>query len=218
MVVGAIATGEPIAVGAAVLIAIGLIAATASSLVNTLRCYERGLVKRTLFGRERKFAYSEANVLVYQVTRVVSVYAQTNVRLEVVPAKPHRKIRLFGPYPEGIEAFRDAVAAAIAKKMIDRLASETEIAWSGKVRLSREGVLFPKAKFIGSETVSIPFSDNPKASFERGRFHLAGKESALVLETGAPNFYSGYLAMELLRARCSSALSWLGHARRADLA
>src|SRR5438034_11203053 len=88
LVAGAIATGEPIAIGAAVLLLIAFVAATASSLVNTLRCYERGLVKKTLFG-EKQFAYSDVNVLTYQATRVVGIYAQTNVKVEVMLAKPH---------------------------------------------------------------------------------------------------------------------------------
>lgn len=199
LVAGAIATGEPIAVGAAVLLLIGFVAGAASSLVSVLRCHERGLVKRTLFG-EKQFAYSEVDVLVYQATRVVGIYAQTNVRVEVVPAKPHGKISLFGPYREGVEAFRDAVAAAVARKMLDRLASEPEITWTGKVSLSRQGVRFQKAKFVGTETVFIPFSENPEMNFDAGTFHLAGQEMGLNIDVGSPNFFPGYQVMRTLAA------------------
>ncbi len=199
LVVGSIATGEPLAIAGAVLIAIGFVAATASSLVNTLRCYEHGLVKKNLFG-VRQFAYSDVDVLTYQATRVVGVYAQTNFRLQVVPVKPHRKISLFGRYREGIEVFRDAVAAAVAKKMLDRLASEPEITWSGKVRLSRQGVHFQKPKFVGSEAVFIPFSENPQVGFDAGTFRLSGRDLVLRMDVGSPNFFPGYLAMQTLAA------------------
>jgi hypothetical protein len=210
-VIGALATREPLVVAAAVVIAVGLLVAAIASVIGRLRCYERGLTKRSLFG-ERQLAYADVDVFTYRATAVhyAGFHTRTTIRLRLVPAKPQRKVAftvvVAGGHEAQIQGLRENVAAIIAEKMLKRLQTETDVVWTDSARLSREGVRFKRRRFVGSEDTFLPFTAHPGATFENGSLLLTAPgsdKSVLKLETGGPNFFPGFELFHLLATRAS---------------
>lgn len=206
-VAGALALGEPLVLAAAGVLALGFVLVGIANAVGAHRCYESGLTKRSLLG-ERALAYADVEVLSYRSTAIhYSGYdARTNVWLEFLPAKPHKKVAFMVNVPAGheaqIESLRDKVAAVIAERMYKRMASESEVSWTSSVRLSRSGIRFHKSRLLGSGTeVFVSFAENPRFRFEDGTFVLVAadsEEAVLKIETALPNFYPGLVLFHSL--------------------
>jgi hypothetical protein len=216
LVAGAVATGEPLAVAGAVLIALGFLALGAANVASGhrgYRCHERGIARWSVFG-ERTLAYADVEVFQYQATAVLyaGVHTRTNVRLRFVPAGRRRGVEftvVLAPGQEApLERVRDLVAAVVAGRLADRLASEPEVPWTDSIRLSHDGIRYAQKKHFGLSTTEafVSFSERVNARIESGFCSLvapARKEVLFTIPTSAPNFFPGFALMCRLADRAT---------------
>ncbi|MCU0242453.1 MAG: hypothetical protein MUF51_08520 [Vicinamibacteria bacterium] len=164
-------------------------------------CHERGVVQRSLLG-QKELAYLAIEKISYSVTRHYhnGVYTGSAVALKLTPEGNGRAVKLsayaHGSVPE-IDYLREHVAALVADRLYARLASESEVPWTGTTTLSRAGVHYRTRKLVGKgEPALASFKDDLRYSIEDGSVHLfvpGAKKSVLDLSCSAENFFPGLI-------------------------
>jgi len=201
-------TGALVAILGATLIVGGLAAARGS-----LRCHQKGVVKRSLLG-ERVLRYADLEKLTYGATRHYhnGIYTGTNISMKLAPA-PGAKPIGFSTTTRGsesdLEMLREHVAGVIAERLHERLAHEAEVTWTGSVRLSPKGIRFPRRKLLGKGPETFAEYADLRYSIDSGTFHLftpGEKSSVLDLSCSVENFYPGFALLSRLASEAQEGL------------
>jgi hypothetical protein len=173
------------------------------------RCYERGVVHVTMFGR-RELRDNEVGAVAYCAVRQYtnSIYSGTRFTLSLVPLEArkqksvHYTVMRQSPDSE-IERLRDRIAATIAERMQAEFSAGRPIAWTPHLRILQEGIAhFPlRLLFRARRPVIVPFESITWYCISRGRFRVwtsAVERSVITEETGDPNFFAGLALLENL--------------------
>lgn len=170
------------------------------------RFHERGVYFVGMF-RRGWLRYSGFNELTYEARPADA--GRTRVRLQIgTPAPKRYFLTVRDVVPRGqegpLEQVRDAVGPVVAEQLWRRLEQVPWVPWAGSVRLSREGVAFPRVRLSdGRELEFVPFFERPEAAFGPDGFTLREARSgeALVrLTTAEVNFYPGWVLFTWLSA------------------
>jgi hypothetical protein len=110
----------------------------------------------------------------------------------------------FAATQENHRLFLGRAAAAVADKLAGHLAGSAAaahgIAWVGGVRITREGIVYPRRRWHGREEPELaPFAEQLRVemSADAWRLYRAGRtKPSLVLNTAAWNFLPGLVLLE----------------------
>ncbi len=185
--------------------AVGAVLAVATFLgaFKGFRCYEKGIVSFSAFGR-RQLLFSEVERMSFQVKRLSrkSVYLVTVFKMRLSP-REGRTLTLTDRAHQrlsDLEKLQDRLAGMLADRLRDRIAYEGEAPWTDGVRLSREGVRFARRRRLGGDEETLAaFSQDLRFAIDRGRFELfvpEDRKPVLTLSCDAENFYPGFLLFQ----------------------
>jgi hypothetical protein len=212
VVVGVIMIGDSPGTGALVaVLGAALFVGALAAARGSLRCHQKGVVKRTLLG-ERVLRYADLEKLTYGATRHYhnGIYTGTTISMKLAPgtgAKPIGFSTTTRGSESDLEMLREHVAGVIAQRLYERLAHESEVAWTGSVRLSAKGIRFPRRKLLGKGPETFAEYADLRYSIDSGTFHLftpGEKSSVLDLSCSAENFYPGFVLLGRLASEAEA--------------
>ncbi|HEX6903364.1 MAG TPA: hypothetical protein VF789_26845 [Thermoanaerobaculia bacterium] len=184
-------------------IGVVLALATLQGALTGFRCYEKGVVSFSAFGR-RQILFSEVERMSFQVKRLSrkAVYLVTLFKMKLYPREGRPLTLTDRAYQRlsDLEKLQDRLAGMIADRLRDRIAYEGEALWTDGVRISREGVRFTRRRLLGGgEETLAAFSQDLRFAIDRGRFELFvpdDRRPVLTISCDAENFYPGFLLFQ----------------------
>jgi len=173
------------------------------------RVYERGVLRKSLLGRQQ-LKFSDVDTFTYAAVRqyVKGVYSGTNFALTFASAADGklRKLkyaRTLRNADAELDHLRDSISHMIADRMAAHFQAGKPVTWTDGLRFLPEGLEYRAAGFLGRKApVVIPHSQISGYDLHQGMFWLwvHGRKKPVVKEsTVLPNFFPGYFFLLSLR-------------------
>jgi hypothetical protein len=154
--------------------------------------------------------YLEVGQFSYGATRNYynGAYTGTTVNMRFLPVNPGGKSITYTATvrnaDDELDGLRDHVSRVVGSHMLDRLHQDGEVLWTANATLTREGVRFRKAKFIGTgDEVLLPYSQISGINFATGVFQLfetGNVDPVLKITVSEMNFFPGFMALSMIMA------------------
>ena len=183
--------------------------------LRRIEVHENGLAIRWLagtrgLGRRREMLFADVRRMRLRSTSPRRRKATYEGHVRGGP--PDRITVRFPATQENHRLFLGRAASAVADKLAVGATAAHGIAWIGGVRITREGIVYPRRRWHGRmEPELAPFAETLRFGMTKDswRLYRAGRtKPSLVLDTAAWNFLPGLVLLE--RRHCSGLLDGVG--------
>lgn len=175
---------------------------------NTLRCHERGVVRKTTFATKELrydqlegFTFSKTSVFVNEVHQGFTVELRFRPSDEVIGGSTISYKKNIKEEDAAVESLCAAVSGIMATAMEKTLRKSGNVAWTKALQLRSDGIEYQASGLLGSKPpITIPFENISQHDIDDGRFLLWTKDdpdtSAFSVECSQENFFPGYFVFK----------------------
>ncbi|MEI6232823.1 MAG: hypothetical protein WCT04_07215 [Planctomycetota bacterium] len=176
-----------------------------------LRCHERGVVKRGLFGT-KQLMYEHVKAFTCSATRQYyhGAYIGTHlkIRFDPISIAEFGSAISFGTSVQNaddeLDRLRDFISKVIAVRMQRELAAGVKVVWTNNMSFLPDGIEYKPGGIFGrKDPVFMPYSDYGGSNFSAGEFCLfeKGNTNPVMKEaTSIVNFFPGWFLLQTIMA------------------
>ena len=175
---------------------------------NTLRCHERGVVRKTTLATKElrydeleAFTFAKTSVFVNEVHQGFTVALKFKPREEVIGGSTISYKKNIKEEDAALETLCSEVSGIMATAMEKTLKESGNVTWTNSLELRSDGIEYRSSGLLGSKPpITIPFENISQHDIDDGQFLLWTKDnpdtSAFSVECSEENFFPGYLVFK----------------------
>jgi hypothetical protein len=193
---------EPLLIGGALSMALGLLWLVPLSQCARLRCHERGIARRWLRW-EKRLPFRDVDSFSYSAVKqyVKGIYWGTTFTLTFVAKRDGKPVtityaRTLRNADEELDHLRDHASRVIAARMAEEFGRGNAVSWTTGLKFLSDGLEYRASGFLGRKgPVLIAYDRIAGVDVTDGHFQMwvAGQKKPLVKESvSQPNFFPGY--------------------------